>query len=282
MLSHLAKLASPLIPPVLQGSYVREYTCDITPQGLTGLMSQTTPPEKTEPVVCTHPDMMEQLASYIADEMNRNILDPAVLEMKKLIDYDAGIEAKQFAELPLLARMGGALDFNNIALAKKAAAFAIWTGKVGQGMDWDHKEKIPTIFGGGVWHKQGKYDYFYDIWSNIHYGYVGRVGGFSESLLLDGAGLEQIGSATYRKLEEIADNLPKDEQKKRWPYRSADIDGLRAWDDIQDRLSISIGVKLYNKHPNGGITAEMVMNEVLSIPPEQWGDGIREHKCKTN
>ncbi|MNC38846.1 hypothetical protein D3C75_874750 [compost metagenome] len=99
---------------------------------------------------------------------------------------------------------------------------------------------------------------------------------------MDGAGLEQIGSATYRKLEEIADNLPKDEQKKRWPYRSADIDGLRAWDDIQDRLSISIGVKLYNKHPNGGITAEMVMNEVLSIPPEQWGDGIREHKCKTN
>ncbi len=68
-----------------------------------------------------------------------------------------------------------------------------------------------------VWHKQGEVDYFYDIWSNIHYGYVGRAGGLSESVLLDGAGLEQIASDSIRKVQKWA--------KRKGPTRSADIEG---------------------------------------------------------
>lgn len=64
------------------------------------------------------------------------------------------------------------------------------------------------------------------------------------------------------------------------PHRSADIEGLRAWDDIGDRVAISIGVNLYKLHPNGGITAEMLMAEVLALPRSSWGDGIRDHACK--
>jgi hypothetical protein len=32
-----------------------------------------------------------------------------------------------------------------------------------------------------------EHEYFFDIWSNIHYGYVGRAGGFSEFLLIEAA-----------------------------------------------------------------------------------------------
>lgn len=68
---------------IADGSYNSEYTRDIPTQGLTGLTSpETTLLEKPEPVVCNHPDQMHELASYIAGEMNRNIHDPAVLEMK--------------------------------------------------------------------------------------------------------------------------------------------------------------------------------------------------------
>ena len=41
-------------------------------------------------------------------------------------------------------------------------------------------------------HKLGGFNYYHDIWSNIHYGYVGTAAGFTESELLDGAGLKQI------------------------------------------------------------------------------------------
>lgn len=101
---------------------------------------------------------------------------------------------------------------------------------------------------------------------------MGRAGGFTESALLDGAGLEQIASDSIRKIQKW------DERKG--PHRSADIEGLRAWDDIGDRVSISIGIKLYKQHPTGGVTAEMLMDEVLALPRSSWGDGTRDHVCK--
>jgi uncharacterized Zn-binding protein involved in type VI secretion len=199
----------------------------------------------TSPADCNHPDQMEELATYIAGEMNRNIKHPAVLQMKDLINYDSNAAARKFQALPWYARLAGPPNFNSIALAKKLEAMAIWTKQVGQNMEWDHKPKLRAMYNGAVRHKQGKYDYFYDIWSNIHYGYVGIAGGLSESVLLDGAGVEQIGSDTKRWFE--------DSKKNPGPHLTASLfDGLRAFDDIADRVAISIGVKLAKQYSSGG------------------------------
>ncbi|WP_223488757.1 polymorphic toxin type 44 domain-containing protein [Pseudomonas sp. A-RE-19] len=227
-------------------------------------------PEPEAPVTCKDPDMMEQVASYIAGEMNRNITHPSVLKMKKLASFDAAAENAKFQKLPWYARLSPP-NFQAMELGNTAAAMALWAERVGQNRPWDHKVTIGQQFG-GPWQKQGQMDYYYDIWSNIHYGYVGRVGGLSEGVLLDGAGLEQIASDSIRKVQKW------DERKG--PHRSADINGMRAWDDIGDRVSISIGVKLYKQHPNGGITAKMLMDEVLALPRSSWGDGTRDHVCK--
>jgi len=235
--------------------------------------------EKPEPTVCNHPDQMEELASYIAGEMNRNIHDPAVLVMKRLIDYDPDVAAKQFAELPFLSRMAGPPNYGNIARAQKVAAATIWTKKVGQDQEWDHKPKLRKLFA-GVRHKQGAYEYFYDIWSNIHYGYVGIISGLSESLLLDGAGAEQIASDSVRKADELL-TKPKTDRTLPGPHPTVSPwTDLRSWDDVADRVSISIGVKLANQHPNGGVTAKLIMDEVLAVAPQNWGDGISDHVCK--
>lgn len=79
-------------------------------------------------------------------------------------------------------------------------------------------------------HILGDFVYFYDLWSNIHYGYVGTAAGFSESELLDGAGAEQFVSTL------IKGKLPKKTAR-----------GLRGWDDIPDRTSVAIGIELYKK-----------------------------------
>jgi len=155
---------------------------------------------------------------------------------------------------------------------------AMWTKQVGQNMEWDHKPKLRKRFA-GVRHKQGKYEYYYDIWSNIHYGYVGIIGGLSETLLLDGAGAEQIASDTLRKVEEIR-TIPKKDRKLPGPHPTASSwTELRSWDDVADRVSISIGVKLAHQYPNGGITAQMIMSKVLAVAPEDWGDGVSVHVC---
>lgn len=224
---------------------------------------------KPQPVICKHPDMMEQVASYIAGEMNRNITHPSVLKMRKLTSFDATEEHAKFQKLPWYARLLPP-DFQAMMVGNTAAAMALWTERVGQNRPWDHKVAIAHRFG-RVWHKHGEVDYYYDIWSNIHYGYVGRAGGLSESVLLDGAGLEQIASDNIRKVQDW------DEQDG--PRRYADIDGMRAWDDIGDRVSISIGIKLYTQHPNGGITAKVLMEEVLALPLSSWGGSVRDHVC---
>lgn len=262
-------LVNPVHPPVYQDMVVWFPKTEIPPCYISFCVSKA----------CPHPDMMEELASYIAEEMNRNIHDPAVLEMRKLIDYDPSSAAKEFAELPWLARMSGPPNFASIAKAKKAAAAAIWTKKVGQDQEWDHKPKLRRRFP-GVRHKQGQYDYYYDIWSNVHYGYVGIIGGLSESVLLDGAGAEQIASDTLRKIEELVDK-PKADRILPGPHPTASPwTDLRSWDDVADRVSISIGVKLANQYPSGGITPKMVMDEVLAVAPNNWGDGISVHVCK--
>lgn len=124
-------------------------------------------------------------SSYIANEINKNIRHPAVIKMKALNSYDAEAEARRHFELPLSQRLGIPPDFYRIELVKKAEALVLWTERVGQNRPWDHKPIIRETIG-GIRHKQGDYEYFYDIWSNIHYGYVGMAAGFSETLLLDG------------------------------------------------------------------------------------------------
>lgn len=236
------------------------------------------PEPKAETAVCKDPDMMEKLASYIAAEMNTNINSPAVRQMKELNSYDAHAKTKEYMALPFYLQLGPKPDFYSLALGMKAKALAIWTERVGQNRPWDHKPIIRRTIG-GVWHKQGKYEYYYDIWSNVHYGYVGRAGDLSESALLDGAGGEQIISDAIRKAEEVV-TKPKEQWELPGPNRSSNVDGLRAWDDAPDRISISIGVNLYRQHPNGGITAKMIMDQVLAVPPKEWGKGIKLHECK--
>jgi len=225
--------------------------------------------ENSTSATCSDPDLMGRVASYIAAEMNRNIRHSSVLKMKQLSEFDAAKAELEFEQLPWYARLFSP-DFRAKQLGNRAAVMALWAERVGQNRPWDHKPEIARNFG-GAWQKQGRYDYFYDIWSNIHYGYVGRAGGLTESVLLDGAGLEQVASDSIRKLQKWSE--------RGGPRRTADVEGLRAWDDIADRVSIGIGVKLYEKLPDGGVTAKILMDEILAVPRSKWGEGIRDHVC---
>ena len=137
---------------------------------------------------------------------------------------------------------------------------------------WDHKKYLFATYL-SPWQKQGDYDYYYDIWSNVHYGYVGVIAGVPEAVLLDAAGVEQIGSDTIRWLG--------DPEQYPGPTISEDLSkGMRAFDDVSDRISVGIGMKLARLYPKGGVTGKMIMAEVLAVPIADWGAGIQVHECK--
>ncbi|MEW2487894.1 ricin-type beta-trefoil lectin domain protein [Streptomyces sp. NPDC048411] len=72
-------------------------------------------------------------------------------------------------------------------------ATGIWVDKVRAGADWDHKPKLKSMM-----HLRTEPDFYfkvpgtddedyYDVWSNVHYGFVGAAAGFDQKYLEDGA-----------------------------------------------------------------------------------------------
>ncbi|MDA3135862.1 hypothetical protein HG619_03830 [Pseudomonas syringae] len=76
-----------------------------------GKKSDAQPESKAEPVVCKHPDRMEELATYIAGEMNANINSPEVLQIQELNSFDPDEETRKYAALPFYLRLGQGPDF---------------------------------------------------------------------------------------------------------------------------------------------------------------------------
>ena len=105
------------------------------------------------------------------------------------------------------------------------SAFSTWTTLVWAGGPWDHKPQLDQMLGLGATLPGGdyyfpvrgdeEYEYFYDIWSNIHYGYVGTAAGFDEGTLQSGA---------------------------------AAGDAIAGGNDEADVLNVKIGVELWRQH----------------------------------
>jgi RHS repeat-associated protein len=143
-------------------------------------------------------------------------------------------------------------------LGGKTLAFTLWTSQVMDARvknytgplapwlgNWDHKpilyprdpqqqSPVPEIPERKGWSTVGSSLYLFDIWSNIHYGYVGRASGFSQSELTGGAGIEQIGS-------DLVSKAP--------PHRSPGADNwLASWDHPSDNEAIRIGIRLWDQY----------------------------------
>lgn len=197
-------------------------------------------------------DEITPIAQYMAGEMNANAHGTDAKRMLELNRYDPKKCIADYTRQPWWQQLLGAGpapgDCIDRAATAPLAAMLIWTGKVRQGGDWDHKLKIsgkfhPRAPKAQQYHHYNGWVYYYDVWSNLHYGYVGMASGFSESALLDGAGGEQIASDLLR---------------GNTPQRSSGVTGLRAWDDKFDRAAISAGVALYKSKPNQVFARDLV------------------------
>ncbi|MBT2803037.1 hypothetical protein J7J49_17055, partial [Halomonas sp. ISL-56] len=161
----------------------------------------------------------------------------------------------------------------------RRAALASWAWLTMPGGVWDHKpyfhkggekyEEFATAgFTANQWHhKYQGYEYFYDIWSNIHYGYVGRYIGFSEDALLDGAGLAQYAS---------------DAAEFKWPVNRSETngEGLRRFDDVTDYLSVRLGISLFERFTPQQLTGSLLMNEITQVDyPIERGSKV-QHSCQ--
>lgn len=218
------------------------------------------------PAGCGHADTVVAIAQYMVREMKTN---PFTIEGRKIAAANSGDPEdwlEQWRRQPWYGRMGGPPDYYGVAAAKKAAAYALWTERVGPHRPWDHKRillrKFPTELEAG-WHKYGDYEYYYDIWSNIHYGYVGVALGFSSVEMINGAGLAQYFYDHWR-------SEPRHNHSELGPWPASA-------DDIQDHRSIKLGTDLYRDVPPHALTAEKLLQKIAAVPLP-WGTNARTAK----
>lgn len=198
------------------------------------------------------------IVDYIVGEMRKNAASTEVRQMREYNSYSLEKCIADYSKLPWWKQMLGIgvrpEDCVNNSMSFKVAALFGWAMMVRQDGPWDHKPIIrhkfhPRSPSDQVWHVHKRHIYFYDVWSNLHYGFVGTAAGFSSSELLDGAGLEQIASDLLRR------KLPT----------PSGTGGLRRFDDPSDRAAIGIGIRLYRTRPNQ-LTSAVVMDEVEKSP----------------
>ena len=224
------------------------------------------PSGAARPAGCPHADTVVAIAQYMVREMKTN---PFTIEGRKIAAVNAADPEdwrEEWRTRPWYLRLGGPPDYYGIATAKKAAAYAMWTERVAPNRPWDHKrilkEKFPTDLAKG-WHKYGDYEYYYDIWSNIHYGYVGIALGFSALEMINGAGLAQA-------MDNLSRKKPQHDHPELglWPARA---------DDIQDHRSIKLGTDLYYEAKPHALTVEKLLQRIAAVPPP-WGSPVRHAK----
>lgn len=148
---------------------------------------------------------MEAVAGYIFAEMLTNCDSAVASGMKK------------FNELPSAMRVLGRID-----------SYFIWTVNVAPGMQWDHKAWILAHYGRFSYDSATKRLYMYDIWSNVHYGFVGAAASFTAWELTAGAGAANLMSSLGASLI---------------TYGQAD--------DPRDQAAIRLGIDLWLKYGRG-------------------------------
>jgi len=165
-------------------------------------------------------------------------------------------EMTRNASGPIAGVIRDANLLSHLTPAGKPVAYAVWTSQVMDASvkdylgplapyfaNWDHKPILNGKYGPppvleivetGGWAAVGDRQYRGDIWSNIHYGYVGAASGFPSSELIDGAGLEQIGTNIWH---------------HGTPERSSDATSwLSSWDQPSDTASILLGASLWHRN----------------------------------
>lgn len=116
---------------------------------------------------------------------------------------------------------------------------------VGYGKKWDQKKTIRSTWGKSVYVEGVQL--CYDVWSNIHYGYIGRAIGFNADFLLRMAGFAQAA----------AFSIP-DGWLQRWLEGEPVLSSL---DDPRDQTAIKIGISLFENF-SAKITIPLLIQEM--------------------
>ncbi len=188
---HWPALPKPVEGPKMPAQLLDKKFAQMEPQWYDPKSGRWVQPNATGPDASDDRDLdyskYDKTLDYMYDEMIRNVDSRQVKDIQSLIDFVGN---------PEIARYGHSTEYYIAALSE-------WAGMVATGREWDHKPKLENMLG----LKEAKdyyfpirgdteHEYHSNIWSNIHYGYVGSAAGLDAETLHRG-GDSQIPFTPY-------------------------------------------------------------------------------------
>lgn len=190
---------------------------------------------------------MEEVAEWMHGEMQTNVRSWTARQMRRNWSVTPSVDVRG----PALTWGMRGLTFHppsvDVDVPNPAQAMLDWKNMVGTGKPWDHKAAIRKAFGDWADDGASGLRYRFDIWSNVHYGFVGRFIGFSAWLLKAGAGYAQVAAGTVtegywsRRFETLGDG-----------------DFMAAFDDPLDQAALMVGVDLWDNNRKATTVAQFV------------------------
>ncbi|MGO2121547.1 MULTISPECIES: polymorphic toxin type 44 domain-containing protein [unclassified Psychrobacter] len=215
---------------------------------------------KVNAQTCKYPDGAIQVAEYIVKEIQKNVRSSEAAKIKS--------------------------QLSSIMAPRKALGFYDWYIQVAPGKSWDHKPKIrdhPELKYLAVekklradsrsesksyFHKYKNFDYYYDVWSNIHYGYVGRYVGFDANTLLTGSYLQQFG-------KEVIDEVMRIKNGEK-AFKDMELKA----DTKDDVTAMQIGIDLFESfYPATYLTAYSILEALDSAADSSLPYSKQTHIC---
>lgn len=214
-------------------------------------------------IECDHDvDGAIDVAKYIVQEIKTNINSEAAKQIYALIhyNYDAEVKRRGIVVSTLAPPYTSTEAFGGAVLK--------WIEMVDTNKPWDHKLKIKEQFhycgvhrplksgtpSESFYHKYNYHDYYLDVWSNIHYGFIGRYCGFSENTLLTGSDFQQFITNV-----------------KHFNFKGGD--------DSADKITMQLGMDLYSKYRNNisALTYQVILDELENL--KSVGESRLIHYC---
>ena len=214
-------------------------------------------------IECDHDvDGAIDVAKYIVQEIKTNINSEAAKQIYALIhyNYDAEVKRRGIIVSTLAPPYTSTEAFGGAVLK--------WIEMVDTNKPWDHKLKIKEQFhycgvhrplksgtpSESFYHKYNYHDYYLDVWSNIHYGFIGRYCGFSENTLLTGSDFQQFITNV-----------------KHFNFKGGD--------DSADKITMQLGMDLYSKYRNNisALTYQVILDELENL--KSVGESRLIHYC---
>lgn len=221
---------------------------------------------------CDHPDTAIALAEYIVREMKTNPFSIRGRQIHDANHYDIRAYYQELESAPWYLRLSARKTYIERKAEQQLSAYMLFADIIGPSRPWDHKSTLRRMLGPRLnkgWQRYGNFDYYYDIWSNIHYGYVGVALGFNTAELINSAGIAQALLDTYTALMESRwPTMQNHPENGPWPASA---------DDVPDHISIKLGCNLYGQTKPHELTTATLL-QVVEAVPLPWGND--EHHAK--